>query len=64
METIRVITRFEAIARMAQTRIARLGKGVLRDRAVAGLAKLDRIIAKRKDAMGYLGIDDCSYLDD
>ena len=56
------ISRFEAIAGMAQTRIAELGKGVLRDRAVVGLARLDQVIAKHKEAVGYLGQDDCVYL--
>jgi len=64
MEAISTITRFEAIARISQTRIAELGEGILRDRAVAGLARLDQIIAKRKDVAGYLGQDDCSYLNE
>lgn len=53
------ISLFERLARVAQIALKMRGRD---DRLVAQLARIDQIIASRKDSAGILGKDDCTYL--
>jgi hypothetical protein len=63
MMQVRDIVLLEQLAHSTQNALNELERGIARDRLVARLARLDQIIAGRKDKAGTLGCDVCSYLE-
>ncbi len=58
----KAIKMLETLAHTMQGLLTVVGKGPVRDRAIARLAQLDQGIATRKDKLAILGKDDCAYL--